>query len=284
MPFPEFSQEENPEFNIENPTLTSEDVAKFIAFLMKNKNVFASTLARLGYATEYQHSIEINDAKPVTLRFYRTSPKIKKEIDAQIKELLCHGIIEPWTNAWSSPVVMVRMPDGSYCFAVDYRELNHRTEPRNFPLPRLSDIFDQIGEAKPRYFSVLDMQSGFWQMPVNPADKDKTAFVTKNAKYVFNRMPFGLKPAPFAFQQCTSSVLKDLLGKSCCVYADDILCYSPDLETHMPDLQMIIDRLAKAGLTLKPSKCKFATQEVKCLSHILCPTGIRVNPEKIEVI
>ena len=284
MPFPEFSEEENPEFNIENPTLTREDVAKFIAFLMKNKKVFASTLARLGYATEYQHSIETNDAKPVSLRFYRTSPKIQKEIDAQIEELLRHGIIEPSTSAWSSPVVMVRKPDGSYRFAVDYRELNRRTEPRNFPVPRLSDIFDQIGEAKPRYFSVLDMQSGFWQIPVNPADKDKTAFVTKNAKYVFNRMPFGLKSAPFTFQQCTSSVLKDLLGKSCCVYADDILCYSPDLETHMRDLQMIFDRLAKAGLTLKPSKCKFATQEVKYLGHILSPNGIRVNPEKIEVI
>ena len=292
MPFPEppsgdnsdNDNDDNPKFEIDNPKLTVHEVAELISFLVKNKKAFASTLARLWHSTEYYHTVETGDAKPVALRFYRTSPKIQNEIDNQIEELLKYGIIEPSTSAWSSPVVMVKKPDGSYRMAIDYRMTNKCTEPRNFPVPRLSDIFDQIGETKPQYFLTLDMASGFWQIPVHPKDKDKTAFVTKNAKYVFNRMPFGLRNAPATFQQCTSSVLKDLLGKCCCVYADDILCYSPDLKTHMKDLQSIFDRLIKEGLTLKPSKCKFAVQEVQYLGHILSPEGIKPNPEKVEII
>ena len=273
-----------PKIDMDNPTLSAQEVAELITFLLKNKPAFASTLAKLGHSTEFYHTIETGNAKQVALRFYRTSPKIQKEIDNQIEELLRHGIIEPSTSAWSSPVVMVKKPDGSYRMAVDYRIINRHTLPRNFPVPRLSDIFDQIGETKPQYFSTLDMSSGFWQISVHPDDKDKTAFVTKNAKFVFNRMPFGLKNAPSTFQQCTSTVLKDLLGKCCCVYADDILCYSPDLKTHMADLQKIFDRLIAASLTLNPKKCKIAVQEVKYLGHILSPTGIQPNPAKVTVI
>ena len=116
-------------------------------------------------------------------------------------------------------------------------------------MPRLSNIFDQIVEAKPQYFSTLDMQSGFWQVSVHPDDQHKTAFVTRNAKYEFRRMSFGLRNAPSTFQQVTSTVLKDLLGKCAVVYADDILVFSPDLKTHMQDLQKVFDRLTQAGLT-----------------------------------
>ena len=290
MPFPDLAQDDssnpddNPKFDIDNPTLSAREVAELVAFLIRNKKAFASTLARLGYTSEFYHTIDTGDAKPVALRFYRTSPKIQKEIDNQIEELLKYGIIEPSTSAWSSPIVMVRKPDNSYRMAIDYRLVNKVTSPQNFPVPRLSDVFDQIGESKPKFFSTLDMQSGFWQIPVHPDDQDKTAFVTKNAKYKFKRLPFGLKGAPSTFQQMTSTVLKDLLGKCCCVYADDILCYSPDLKTHMEDLQKIFNRLIAAGLTLKPSKCKIAVQNVKYLGHILSPKGIRPNPEKVEVI
>ena len=168
--------------------------------------------------------------------------------------------------------------------AIDYRQLNSRTKPQNFPVPRLPDIFDQIGDRKPQYFSTLDLQSGFWQISVSPEDKDKTAFVKKNPKYVFNRMPFGLRNGPSTFQQCTSTVLRDLLGKSCCVYADDILCYSPDLKTRKSDLQKIFDRLIKAGLTLNPKKSHFAVQSVRYFGHILSPEGIRTDPSKVQVI
>ena len=289
MPFPEIDNDASNDDNdipevTDNPKLSAQEIAELITFLLKNKKVFASTLAKLGYASEYYHKIETNNAKPVALRFYRTSPKIQREIDNQIEELLKYNIIEPSTSAWSSPVVMIKKPDGSYRFAVDFRQVNKISEPRNFPVPRLSDVFDQIGERKPQYFSTLDLHSGFWQIPVHPKDKDKTAFVTKNGKYVFNRMPFGLMNGPSTFQYMMTSVLKDLLGHCCCVYADDILVYSPDLKTHMNDLQKVFDRLTGAGLTLKPSKCHIAVQSVRYLGHILEPTGIRPNPDKVRVV
>ena len=289
MPFPEIDNDASNDDNdipevTDNPKLSAQEIAELITFLLKNKKVFASTLAKLGYASEYYHTIETNNAKPVALRFYRTSPKIQREIDNQIEELLKYNIIEPSTSAWSSPVVMIKKPDGSYRFAVDFRQVNKISEPRNFPVPRLSDVFDQIGERKPQYFSTLDLHSGFWQIPVHPKDKDKTAFVTKNGKYVFNRMPFGLMNGPSTFQYMMTSVLKDLLGHCCCVYADDILVYSPDLKTHMKDLQKVFDRLTGAGLTLKPSKCHIAVQSVRYLGHILEPTGIRPNPDKVHVV
>ena len=275
---------DTPQFHIENPNLSAQQIAELITFLLKNKKVFASTLAKLGHSTSYYHTIDTGDAKPVALRFYRTSPRIQAEIDKQIEELLRYHIISPSTSSWSSPVVMVRKPDKSYRMAIDFRQVNRLTAPKNYPIPRLTDIFDQIGEAKPQIFSTLDMGSGFWQIAMSEKDKDKTAFVTKNAKYVFNRMPFGLSNAPHTFQMATSSVLQDLLGKCCCVYSDDILCYSPDLKTHIKDLQKIFDRLIKAGFTLKPSKCKFAVQKITYLGHELTPSGILPNESKVQVI
>ena len=152
------TDDEIPQINTSNSKLTAEEVAELIAFLLKNKNVFASTLDKLGHSTEFYHTIETGQAKPIALRFYRTSPKIQQQIDNQIEDLLRHGIIQPSTSAWASPVVMVKKTDGSYRLAIDYRALNKCSEPRNYPAPRLSDIFDQIGEAKPQYFSTLDMQ------------------------------------------------------------------------------------------------------------------------------
>ena len=276
--------DEIPKINENHPKLTAAEVAELITFLLKNKQVFASTLDKLGHTNEYYHCIETGQAKPVALRFYRTSPKIQREIDNQIEDLLKHGIIVPSTSAYASPVVMVKKEDNTYRLAIDYRALNKQTVPQNFPVPRLSDIFDQIGEAKPQYFSTLDMQSGFWQVSVHPDDQHKTAFVTRNAKYEFRRMSFGLRNAPSTFQQVTSTVLKDLLGKCAVVYADDILVFSPDLKTHMQDLQKVFDRLTQAGLTLKPSKCHIAVQEVRYLGHIISPTGILPNPAKVQLI
>ena len=114
MSFPELADDDssnpddNPNFDIDNPTLSAQEVAEFIAFLVRNKKAFATTLARLGYSSEFYHTIDTGDAKPVALRFYRTSPKIQKEIDTQIEELLKYGIIEASTSAWASPVDMVR--------------------------------------------------------------------------------------------------------------------------------------------------------------------------------
>lgn len=150
-------------------------------------------------------------------------------------------------------------------FCVDYRRLNSVTEPECFPLPRLEDVFDTIGNSKAKIFSVLDLRSGFWQIPLDPETKHKTAFVTHHGIFQFKR-------------------LQGLNWKFVLVYVDDILLFSDTFENHLHHLQLLFDRLRSANLKLKPSKCKFALQKVNYLGHIISKDEIEVNPEKIAVV
>ena len=179
---------------------------------------------------------------------------------------------------------MVRKGDGTYRLTCDYRRLNAITECESFPLPRLEDVWDLVGESKATVFSTLDLASGFWQIQLDLETKHKTSFVTKNGQYQWEVLPFGLKNSPASFQAVMNEVLKDLLKTCVIVYVDDILCFSKDIETHKMHLQQIFDRLNKANLKLIHSKCSFATDSVRYLGHILSENGVRPNPEKLDVI
>ena len=122
--------------------------------------------------------IDTGDAKPIRQRFYRTNPKQRAEIDRQVQEMLKNNIIEPSNSEWSSPVVLVKKKCGTFRFTIDFRKVNKVTKPEIFPLSRLDDMLDSIGEANAKYFSVIDMTSSFWQIPLEDSSKPKTAFVT----------------------------------------------------------------------------------------------------------
>ena len=253
--------------------------------ILKNyRSTFAVNMKELGATHEHHHHIDTGSAKPVSQRFYRASPKIREEMERQIDELLEHGLIEPSTSEWRSPVVMIRKRDQTYRFAVDYRKLNAITRKMSFPLPRLEDIWDAIGEADAKYFTVLDMSSGFWQLPLHPDSKHKSSFVTQRGQYQWNRLPFGLSNSPISFQVAMTTVFQGLLFKSVLVYVDDIIVYSPTFEKHIEHLQEVFHRLSKNNLTLKPSKCHFAVQQVEYLGHIISKDGVKPNPSKTDVI
>ena len=198
--------------------------------------------------------------------------------------LLRHGLITPSTSEWRNPVVMVHKGDGTYRLTCDYRRLNTITECESFPLPRLVDVWDLVGESKATVFSTLDLASGFWQIQLDPETKHKTSFFTKNGQYQWEVLPFGLKNSPASFLAVMNEVLKDLLNTCVIVYVDNILCFSKDIETHKVHLQQIFDRLNKANLKLKHSKCLFPTDSVRYSGHILSANGVRPNPEKLDVI
>ena len=141
-------------------------------------------MKELGKTDLYYHRIDPGNAHPVAQRFYRTSPKMRQEMEKQIKELLEHGLTEPSTSEWRSPVVMLKNPgDAVYRFAIDYRKVNAVSEQTSFPLPRLDDVWDAIGESKAAYFTVLDLASGFWQVPLHPEAKHKSSFITQQSQY-----------------------------------------------------------------------------------------------------
>ena len=126
-----------------------------------NRDVFATNLSELGCTELHPHRIETGQAPPVKQRFYRATSAGKTEISRQVNEMLDHGIIEPSHNEWQSPVVLVKKKNNEFHFAVDYQKLNELTEKKVFPLPRMEDIFDTLGEVKAKYYSVADMFHGY---------------------------------------------------------------------------------------------------------------------------
>ncbi len=157
-------------------------------------------------------------------RAYRTSPVLRKEIDNQVQKLLDADLIEPSHSPWASPVILVRKKDGSYRFCIDYRRLNSITIKDAHPLPRVDDSLDALSGAT--LFSTLDLSSGYWQIQMEDASREKTAFTTGDSLYHFKVMPMGLTNAPPTFQRLMELVLRGLHWSKTLVYLDDIIVFS----------------------------------------------------------
>ena len=155
----------------------------------------------------------------------------------------------------------------------------------SFPISRLEDLLHDIGSKQPKYFSVLDMNSAFFQFPLKETDKHKSAFVTRHGHYQYTRVSFGLKPSPIFFTSAMSKILEKFIkSKQAFIYADDIIVCSTTLDEHLETLSNIFATFRKKNLTFDPKKSKFIEQKVKYLGHFLDPNGITVDPEKIELV
>ena len=190
------------------------------------------------------------------------------------------GIIRKSESPWSSPVVLVKKKNGKLRFCVDYRKLNSITKKDTYPLPRIDEMLDNLGKAK--WFTSLDLTSGYWQVQVKEEDKEKTAFITKYGLYEFNVMPFGLCNAPSTFQRLMDVVLSSVLWKYAMVYIDDVNIYSESFEQHLEHLNEVFKLIKKANLQINPEKCHFCTNEMQFLGHIVGIDGIKPNPQKVE--
>jgi hypothetical protein len=139
-------------------------------------------------------------------------------------------------------------------FAIDYRKLNAVTQPITYPLPRLDDVFDAIGQANAIIYTKLDLTSAYFQLGLDDKSKHKTAFITHDNLYQFKRMPYGLNNACQSFQALMNQVLRGLTWKHCLVYVDDVIIWSKDFESHLQHLDLVFQRLRMANLTLRPNK------------------------------
>ncbi len=197
-------------------------------------------------------------------------------------EMETAGVIRPSKSPYASPVVVVTKKDGSLRLCIDYRKLNSCSTRDAFPLPRIDEALEALGQAK--YFSTLDLTSGYWQVEVAEQDKHKTAFSTPMGLFEANRMPFGLQNAPSTFQRLMTSCFGDLNFTHLLIYLDDIIIFSKSFNEHLARLQLVFDRLREHGLKLKPSKCQLVRKEVQYLGHLVSAEGIRTDPEKISKV
>ena len=252
------------DFDLSESDLSEQHRLELKRFLLNNRDIFSADLSDLGKTNLYKHKIDtLPGAKPVRKQFYRTSPHAAKEIRTQIDEMLKHDIIQPSNSEWHSPVVLVKKKNGQLRFACDYRALNKITVPMSFPLPHIETVFDAIGDAKAKFFTILYFLSAFWQVEMSSCSRHKAAFITQDGVYEWKRMPFGLMNAPISFQTLMSGVLRDMNFKSLLVYIDDVLIFSPDFSTHLRDLNHVFRKLREAGSTLQPSQCHFAVKQLK---------------------
>ena len=267
---------------INNPEITDFEKSQLIELIVKNKNVFAENPKNPGFTGTTFHEINTADAKPVKSHPYRVNHHSEGIIKSEISNMLENNIIEPSNSPWSAPVVLVTKKDGSVRFCVDYRKLNAITVKDSYPLPRIDDTLDRLGKNK--FFSAFDLASGYWQIPVKEEDKPKTAFTTKFGLYQFKVMSFGLTNAPSTFQRTMDVVLSGLTWKNCLVYLDDIIVYSPNFSQHLKDIQELFDAMKTASLKFKLEKCKFASNRINYLGHIVSNNGISVDPSKIDAV
>ena len=243
--------------NVEEKESLLKSIAKFpYQFFLKGD--------KLGCTNVIKHKINTIDNIPVNRSNYRYPAIHKEVIEKETNNLKSYDAVSPSNSAYNSPVWVVPKKTDSqgnkrYRMVIDYRALNEKTVGDAYPLPNITDILDQLGGA--RYFTVLDLASGFHQIEIDPADRHKTAFSTLFGHLEFNRMPFGLKSAPATFQRMMDAVLTGIQGVEMFVYMDDIVIYAKSIQEHNEKLEKLLGRLKTAGLVLQPDKCHFCEKK-----------------------
>ena len=269
-------------FNLETSTLSEEETTTLMALLDEFQDVYSRGANDLGKTSKVYHKIPTGDARPIKQGSRRLPYHQRREVETNLDAMVKNGVVTPSTSPWSSPIVLVKKKDGTTRFCVDYRKLNDVTRKDAYPLPRIDETLDALGGAA--YFSTMDLASGYWQVEVDPSDRDKTAFTTFKGLLEFRVMPFGLTGAPNTFQRLMDSVLSGLQFETCLVYLDDIIVFSSTFDEHIARPRQVLSRLRESGLKVKPSKCHLLRERVPFLGHIISREGVATDPGKVQAV
>ncbi|XP_058864420.1 uncharacterized protein LOC131706752 [Acipenser ruthenus] len=262
--------------------LCTEERRQLWELVYEYRHSFATASDDVGRTHLVQHQIETGAARPIKQRPRRQPLALQEATEQVLEEMKAAGIIEPSDSPWTSPVVMVRKKDGKWRFCVDYRRVNDVTEKDSYPLPRIDESLDLV--AGSRWFSSLDLRSGYWQVALDPSARPKTAFSTGRGLWQFTVMPFGLCNAPATFERLMEKVLAGVPPSECLVYLDDLLVHGGTFQDALASLHEVLRRVRKAGLKLHSEKCQLMRQEVSFLGHRVGAEGIQTEVDKVTAV
>jgi len=232
------------------------------------------------------YDCEINlkpNTKPYYGAIYPLTEKETLALEKYIKEARANGFIRNSKSAFGASVFFVPKKDvNDLRLVVDYRPLNENTIRDSYPLPLINDMLENLSKGK--VFSKLDLRSAYNLVRIKEGDEHKTAFTCKFGHFEYLVMPFGLKNAPAVFQHFINDVFEDIIGSFVYCYIDDIIVFSPDMDTHFTHLTEVLKRLRKANLYAKLEKCEFCVPFLDFLGHRISSNGIFMDPKKVSSI
>ena len=220
---------------------------------------------------------------PVYVPVRRVPMELRSWLKKRLDEMEESGIIQKCDGSpYNSPLFLVKKQSGKWREVNDFRALNEGLEDNHFPLPHLRDLLDQLHGSK--YFSSIDLRSGYFNIVLEEESRQCTAFNANGQTYEYLRIPQGIKTAPMIFQREMMKVAGDLLGQSCLVFMDDMLCYNSNIEESLRTIDEVLERFGKAGFLLNPEKCQFGVTSIKYLGFQISEKGWVPTEDKVKTI
>lgn len=253
---------------------------------MEYHDIFALDSDQLTTNNFYKQTLRIKDGNPVYVKNYRLPKCQKEEIEKQVNKLLQSKLIEKSQSAYNSPLILVPKQtvngEKQWRMCVDYRLVNKKLIADRFPLPRIDDILDSLGRTK--YFSVLDLYSGFWQIELTEDSRDITSFSTNDGSFRWKVLPFGLSVSPSSFSRMMQLAFAGITPEQSFLYMDEMIVLGCSEKHHLSNLKKIFEVCRKYNLKLNPMKCNFFKPEILFLGHRCTKEGVLPDDRKIDVM
>ena len=257
----------------------TEQAEKACSLLREYHDIYSLEKHDMSHTNATKHKIVLKDldTPPFKQQFRRILPPQLDEVREHLKLMLDAGVVRLSNSPWCNAVVLVRKKDGSLHFCIDFRRLNALTIKDSHPLPHIC--------ARAAHYSTFDLNSGFWQVPMEEESKQYTAFTLGSmGLYECESMPFRLCNAPPTFQRLMQNCLGELNLTYCLIYLDDVIVFSEMPEEHLQRMCVVFDRLREHGLKLKPSKCDVFKSEINYLAHHVSWKGVLPSKKNLESI